>query len=227
MDINTKLAILENLYRIYDEYAQTLDTQCRQYCDHCCTRNVTLTTLEGQLIINHLTPAESPGFFKAIENNADRNRFSPLVTINKMADMCAKGQDPPDEDIDPAAGPCPVICDKSCPVYPVRPFNCRCMVSASDCGKTGYADMDELTLAVNNIFLQYVEHIDAQGLTGNFTDILLFLKDKENQTAYAQNRPLTSGNGLIANQPVFVLMVPPQFRKETAPLIKKIQGIRI
>ncbi len=227
MDMDAKLSILEKLYGIYDDFSTSLETRCRQFCDHCCTRNVTMTTLEGRLIMDRLASGDRAVLLQNIENDAHKNRFSPLITLNRMADICAKGEDFPDEAVDPDTGPCPVIDEKSCPIYEVRPFGCRCMVSTSDCGKTGFAKMDEMTLSVNDIFMQYIEHIDARGFTGNFTDIMLFLKEDENRRAYMQNRAVKPGKRMVANQPVFVLMVQPEFREKVKPILKKIQSIRI
>ncbi|MBW1709950.1 MAG: hypothetical protein JRJ73_08730, partial [Deltaproteobacteria bacterium] len=50
MDLNLKIAVLDQICRIYDEFVAKLDIACEKYCADCCTRNVTMTTLEGYLM---------------------------------------------------------------------------------------------------------------------------------------------------------------------------------
>jgi hypothetical protein len=41
-------------------------------------------------------------------------------------------------------------------------------------------------ITVNNLFLQYIEHIDFHGCSGNLSDVLLFLKSKERLESYRE-----------------------------------------
>ena len=50
MNLAKKLVVLEQIYEIYDNFAKGLDVACKKYCANCCTRNVTMTTLEGYKI---------------------------------------------------------------------------------------------------------------------------------------------------------------------------------
>ncbi len=227
MDLDTKLTILERMVDIYDRFVGEFDLACEKYCAHCCTANVTMTTLEGYRIIAHLEKAGAPGCLAAMVRNAHPDRFRPRVSINRMADICARDGDPPEERLNPTADPCPVLEGNTCPIYPVRPFGCRCMVSASNCGQTGFADMDPFVLTVNNVFLQYLEHIDAQGYTGNLADVMQFLDSDENRQNYAVGRLGTAPAGLVANQPVFVLMIPPEHRERIQTLLMRIRSIHL
>ena len=82
-------------------------------------------------------------------------------------------------------------------------------------------------LTVNDVFLQHLEHIDAQGYTGNFADVMKFLASAENRADYAGGRLGPAPDGLIANQPVFVLMIPPEHRERIQPLLEQIRSIQI
>ncbi|BBO90125.1 YkgJ family cysteine cluster protein [Desulfosarcina ovata] len=226
MELNTKLAILERMIGIYDEFLSQFDLACEKYCAHCCSANVTLTTLEGYRIIDHLETNNLIGQLETIARLAHPDRFIPKVSINRMADICARDGDLPEEPMDPEAGPCPVLTDDACPLYAVRPFGCRCMVSARNCATTGFADMDPFILTVNDVFLQHLEHIDAQGYTGNFADVMGFLADPENRQNYSSGRLGGAPTGLVANQPVFVLMIPPEHRKRIQPLLDQIRSIQ-
>ena len=89
--------------------------------------------------------------------------------------------------------------------------------------------MDPFVMAVNNIFLQYIEHVDAEGYSGNLTDILLFLESWENRDAYrdgtlsGENRDIPL---LISNSPLKVLLVSPEHRDKVIPILKSLQEIK-
>lgn len=227
MNLNTKLAIIEQLYDIYDQFIEDFDLACEKYCAHCCTANVTMTTLEGYRIVSHLLKSGALSDVKAISDNAHPDRFVPRISINRMADICARDGDLPEENLNPEAGPCPVLSNDACPLYAVRPFGCRCMVSAKNCGETGFADMDPFIFTVNDVFLQHIEHIDAQGYTGNVADVVAFLASEENRQKYAAGRLERAPEGLVANQPVFVLMIPPEHRERIQPLLNQLRSIQV
>lgn len=227
MDLNTKLTILEGMIAIYDRFIGEFDLACEKYCAHCCTANVTMTTLEGYRIIAHLEQTGETGCLEQMVAKIHPDRFIPRVSINRMADICARDGNLPEEHLNTDAGPCPVLTRQACPLYPARPFGCRCMVSARNCGQTGVADMDPFILTVNDVFLQHIEHIDAQGYTGNFADVIGFLQSKAHRESYAAGRPAPSPFNLISNQPVFVLMIPPEHRERIQPLLQEIRSIRM
>ena len=227
MNLNAKLTLLESMINIYDQFVGEFDLACQKFCTHCCTANVTMTTLEGYRILSHLEKTGATHYLETIAKQSHPNRYRPLVSINQLADICARDGDPPEEDLSTDAGPCPVLADNACPLYPVRPFGCRCMVSTRNCGETGFADMDPFVLAVNDVFLQYLEHIDAKGFTGNFADVMQFLSPDENRQKYAAGQLDAAPTGLVANQPVFVLMIPPEHRERIQYLLKQIRSIQI
>jgi hypothetical protein len=45
------------MYAIYEDFMEKEKFACQKYCAHCCTRNVTITTLEGYNIPKRATPA--------------------------------------------------------------------------------------------------------------------------------------------------------------------------
>lgn len=227
MELSTKLTVLERMVDIYDEFVSQFDLACEKYCAHCCTANVTMTTLEGYRIITHLEETANLTCLRTIAKQSHPDRFMPLLSINRMADICAHDGEPPEEHLNPEAGPCPVLSDDACSLYSVRPFGCRCMVSARNCGQTGFADMDPFILTVNDVFLQHLEHIDAQGYTGNFVDVMQFLNSEDNRNQYVAGQLGAPPAGLVPNQPVFVLMIPPEHRERIQPLMAKVRSIQI
>jgi hypothetical protein len=227
MELKDKLSVLEQMMAIYDRCVGQFDLACQKYCAHCCTANVTMTTLEGFWIMSHLERTGGTACLEPLTRQAHPDRFVPRITINRMADVCARGGDPPDEQPNPEAGPCPILTDQACAFYAVRPFGCRCMVSARNCAVSGVAEMDPFILTLNDIFLQHLEHIDARGYTGNFVDVIRFFQSDENRSNYAAGRPGRTIDGLLANQPVFVLMIPPRHRDRIQPVLEQIRRIRV
>ena len=84
MTIEQKLDLLNRIYGIYDAFAGSLEVACRKYCAHCCTSNVSLTTLEGYRLVHSLEPdqleylqrclvpaSEEAGFSTAIDHQPD------------------------------------------------------------------------------------------------------------------------------------------------------------
>ena len=186
---------------------------------------MTLTTLEGYKIISLLDARAKSSLVQHVCDAAGQRRFKPQITTNQIAQRCIAGLDIPEEIIDPAWGPCPLLNEKECPIYQVRPFGCRCMMSKTICIKTGYADIDEFTLTVVNLFNQFIEHLDVNGMTGNLMDVLLFLDDRKNREAYRSDRMDAVAAGLIPNSPIPVLMIPPEHRGRIQPLLESLKKV--
>ncbi len=228
MNLDTKSAILHQIYSIYDEFANTLDVVCQRYCAACCTRNVTLTTLEAYPIAKYMISNGKPHIFQSLEAGRSEKRFHPRITTNALAVRCMEGEEPPEEENDPTWGRCPLLTgDDECPIYPMRPLGCRCFVSGEDCRKTGYADVEPFVISVNNLFLQYVEHIDADGYSGNLTDVLLLMGDDEIRQQYRDASLKGDFLGLIPNHPLKAGLIAPEHREQVMPIIQAIQRIKI
>jgi hypothetical protein len=52
-----RLEALNQVYQIYDDYSAALDLACEANCAHCCTANVTMTTLEACKIMDGIRQA--------------------------------------------------------------------------------------------------------------------------------------------------------------------------
>ncbi len=226
-DISSKLKILDQVYAIYDEFTGSLDLDCRQYCDHCCTSNVSLTTLEGYKIMSGLSPDLAVDIIRKIKSAAGMERFRPQTTTNRLAKLYADGIDPMEDNISSNRSECMLLSDHQCPIYELRPYGCRCLVSRNNCGNTGYADIDDFVLSVNTVFLQIIEHVDACGCSGNLIDILWTLSDDIKRGNYCNSALHCSANRLIPNQPLEVVMIPPEHRQKMEPILEKLRQISI
>jgi Fe-S-cluster containining protein len=226
MKLSSKLAALDQIYEIYDHFVSELDLACRKSCAHCCTTGVTLTTVEGYKIIQQLEAEEAERWIAKIAQAVKKPHFQLKITTNQLANLCAEGIEPPAEE-STDWNPCPFLTDSQCPIYAVRPYGCRCLVSRHDCGKQGYADLDDFVVSVNTVFLQFIEHLDADGCTGNLLDMLGVMAVEENRQSYADGKLECLSAGLIANLPIKVLMIPPEHRTRIQPILQSLRAIRI
>lgn len=221
--MNIRFKTLDIIYQIHATQMAEEKLTCAKGCATCCTRNVTLTTLEGRRLYDWISSA-APHLMDHLKKNAHAPRQIPTYTVNGLTDMCMAGDEVPEEPSDPEWGACPLLSNEGlCEVYEARPFACRSMVSKSPCATSGFAEMEDLTLTINNALMQYIEHTDDKGLTGNLTDILLLLEEEANREAH-EGETLTPPNALfVANRPAQVLMVPPPHREAVGKIMQAIQ----
>ena len=225
MDLNSKLAVLEKIYRIYGDFTATLDVACKRYCSLCCTINVTMTTLEGCKIAESLMPEEKRYLFEKIRDASSRQRFRPRETVNMLAELSQEEGVVPEED-NVFPGECPLLVDNECSVYNERPFGCRCFISKQNCAESGSATVDDFVLTLNNIFLQVIEHVDAGGFSGNLTDVLSFLENAENRENLLSSKMINPSSVLIKNHPLKILMIPPEHRGKAQPIMDALNKLK-
>jgi Fe-S-cluster containining protein len=222
---SSQLQRLQRIYDIHEAFIRDIGLACSKGCGVCCTRNVTLTSLEAALVILHLDAEGPPQWLDRFVEASSLDRFHPEVTINHLAELCIKDEPLPEEEMDPFSGPCPLLEDDICTVYPVRPFGCRAMVSTTVCTKEKPAQMPELVLTANNIVLQYLEAADCHGVTGNMIDVVLNLRHQADHEA-TDIRTMARGTGvhLLANRPIPALMVPPEHHHQVMPLLEALRS---
>ncbi len=224
MDIEKKLCILNQLYKLHDDIIEQQDIICKKSCSSCCTCNVTMTTLEGFNIIKFLNRFNKKEIYLKLQSLSDLKKYRPKITTNGLADLCADKKNPPDEENDPKWGKCLFLQDGICTIYSVRPMGCRSMISKKVCSINGYADMDKFIITVNYIFFQFVEHMDIPGKYGNLTDILLFLLKEEHLFSCINNSSFTPEKHLLFNLPIKMLLIPPEHKSKAMPIIQSIQS---
>ncbi|MBF0573696.1 MAG: YkgJ family cysteine cluster protein, partial [Desulfamplus sp.] len=215
-DIKEKQAILKQLFMLFDRFSNKMNRACEEGCKACCTRNVTLTSLEAKYILDSLNSDEKDTVLTKIANEHHKKRLIPKTTINELAKLCMAGEEPPEEFSDPLWGECPLLSNKRCMIYELRPFACRSMISKNRCDLTGFAEMDEYMVTLSNLFMQYLEHIDNGGYFGNLSDMLLFEGDKGK---YGSSIPPET---MLVNKQLEMLMVPPEHRERIADVINAI-----
>ena len=208
-----KLETLGAIYTLHAEQMKALDLACRAGCDRCCTRNVSVTSLEAALLCRHLEKSGSPGLVKRLTAAKALPRFRPLTTTNGLAHLCRLGKEPPEETSNPEWRPCPFLVEHHCSVYAARPFACRCMVSKSVCHPGGQAEIDAYLLALNTVFMQFIEHADSDGFTGNLIDMLPPEAVRGTQ------------NTCIPNRPIEMVMLPPEYQERGREIVTKLSTL--
>ncbi len=227
MMLEKKIAALDKIYAVHDKFCASLDVACEKHCAHCCTSNVTLTTLEGFKIVTHLIATGKRDIINGLEQMAATSRYRPQISTNRLAELYAADAKVPQEDTATEWEECSLLEKNICSIYDLRPFGCRCFVSRINCAETGYADVDDFTTSVNTLFLQIIEHLDADGCTGNLIDVLGVMASEDNRRAYAKSRLKCDINGLIVNWALKVLMIPPEHRTKMEPILKELRQIKI
>ena len=224
MDLQQRCELLQRLYRIHDGFISGIRRACREHCAACCTCNVTGTTLEGWWLLEQLRGAgtDLAAFAQKLSSMARPQRFNPQTTINEMAGLCVQGRELPEEHNDPAAGSCPMLEGDLCPIYEIRPFGCRAMLSTQDCTGAEEARMPPLVLSANHVVMQYIEALDRPGASGNMIDILLFLSDPARRRAYENRMRHQWPRPLRPNRPIPALLIPPEHRKAVQPLLETL-----
>ena len=222
-----KIAAVDRIYAVYDGFCATLNGACKKHCAHCCTSNVTLTTLEGYKIVDHLVTAGKLDIIDGLKHMAATARYRPQISTNRLAELYAAEAKVPEEEMPNEWEECSLLAEDLCSIYDQRPFGCRCFVSRQNCAETGYADIDEFTASVNTVFLQTIEHLDADGCSGNLIDVLLVMTSEDNRRAYAEDRLKCETKGLIVNWSLKVLMIPPEHRTEMEPILRELRQIKI
>ena len=211
---------LRKIYQLYETaLADTLaDTRvCRKGCADCCTCNVIVTSLEIRFLLQSLDPGGLAELKQRRDKNFPQKRYIPKMTTNQFAGLCVSGQNIPEEDNNPDWGKCPLLEADCCTIYEARPFGCRSMMSQVYCRETGYAQVPPLALTITNIFLQYIEHVDHRGFSGNLSDMLAL--SLENLTRFEKNQDC------IKNMKMPVLLVPPEHRFAVAPLLTQLAAL--
>ena len=220
---NPAIDILDKMYKRFEIAMAVFTPACRQKCADCCTCNVTATGLEVAYLFSHLDKKEKQSVLDRVKNMPGNRRYRSGQTTNGFAHACMTGAPVDEQDNDPAWGGCPFLEDNLCTVYRARPFGCRSMMSQTRCQNGGHAQMPELALTINTVFLQYIEHLDRNGVSGNFFDLAKAVSSFDLVLEKLQDSDKTEL--FIRNQPIPALMVPPEHRGQVASLVKDLGAL--
>ncbi|MCP3901011.1 MAG: hypothetical protein GY707_15000 [Desulfobacteraceae bacterium] len=214
-DKQIRLEQLKNIYQLFEQTMASFDVVCEEKCATCCTCNVTMTQLEAQYIALSLQQDEIKRLCNRILNFFPQKSYRPKITMNGFARRCIENKDIPEEENNPDWGKCPLLTDDRCTIYPYRPFGCRALLSEVHCKKKGYAQVPEIGQTYQTIFMQAIEHLDQGNSFGNLSDMMTVLLNIDSKKNIADN-------SLLVNEPVSAMMIPPEHRKKTEPVINHL-----
>ncbi len=188
------LRALEYLYEFYDHFLEGFNIACAPGCDTCCSINVFATSLELSFITEHKAACTLIQDIKEeLEVSRSETLYRPINTTNELASFFLRREEPPPDHGEHGKGKCPFLTDRGlCAIYEWRPFACRAMTSQKMCAKGDQADMDPFLVQLNLALYQVIEHLDANGVCGNFLDLVSFfaLDNDEAENFLIRNRPL-------------------------------------
>lgn len=195
MDVSHEQVLLG----IYEEFEswQDGDLACREGCATCCTQNVLITALEGEMIHRYIQKESKMEWFasKFQEKSVTRR---PEYTTNGFAASCLAG-----EDVEPESygnyEQCPFLEESCCSIYKVRPFSCRCFISTEKCRSGVPANIGEQYLSAAAAVMQIIEHLGQGEFMGNMLDVLLALCGIPENRKYFDLLPASMSDQGLAN----------------------------
>ncbi|MEW6219410.1 MAG: hypothetical protein AB1634_07730 [Thermodesulfobacteriota bacterium] len=205
------------LYDLLAELAPGWGDACRPGCAICCTRAVTLTSLEAEILIAGVTRDQGPGFLaERLARVPAGPPADPGPSFNALAALCRQGQvearRPPGTSA-AVPGVCPFLAADRCQIYPWRPFACRCFASQAVCRPGGAALLPAVRITIHTIFLQVIEHLDQGGRWGRLVDLLPALL--AGQADHPRLHPTA---------PIPGLFIPPAEADQVAPVVAAIMS---
>ncbi|MBU1056797.1 MAG: YkgJ family cysteine cluster protein [Proteobacteria bacterium] len=222
--VSLKEQILLAIYEEFEKWAKEEKTVCSKGCTACCTQNVTMTAVEGDLIHRHIRENDQMEWF-AGKLQEKGNTRRPEMTTNGFAAACLQG-----EDVESGSSGnesvCPFLENKSCSIYAVRPFSCRCFVSEETCKPGVAAVIPESYLSASTAVMQIVEHLGQGEYWGNMLDVLLALSDLPENRRYNQFLPASLPDqgraNLVKALPLPGFLLLEEEMKKIEPLIQGI-----
>lgn len=182
-----KEKILLGIYEEFEAWATQEKNICTKGCATCCTQNVTMAAVEGDLIHRYIREQGDMEWF-AGKLQEKGNTRRPEMTTNGFAAACFQG-----EDVDSEAygneSACPFLENDCCSIYTVRPFSCRCFVSEEICKRGVEAVIPQSYLSASTAVMQIIEHLGQGEYWGNMLDVLLALSDLPENRKYNQFLP--------------------------------------
>ncbi len=174
-DVKKQLTLI-----IREEYqhwftAQNISLKCAKRCATCCSMNVKITSIEGELIYDFIKEHGREEWFTQVLKRVQAGE-KVTQTTNDFARECLAGNG--NTTIDTAGkGTCLFLENNMCSIYDVRPFSCRCFVSTILCADESTAEVDQIILTASTVMMQLLEHVAQREYWGNLQDVLLSLSD--------------------------------------------------
>jgi Fe-S-cluster containining protein len=176
-----KKEMLHAIYGVYLSWAERFPFACQKGCAACCTQSVTMTSLEGEVILDFINAEGRKEWLLAKLTQTTPGKSKANITTNQFAAACINHRE---IDEDALGGwdftPCVFLEDNNCSIYAVRPFGCRSFGSLEKCEAGRAAEMPPIYLTVNTVLTQIIEHVSSSdGCWSTMADILQSLVNCE------------------------------------------------
>lgn len=223
-------SIVEKIYAIFAGWSSVMHFQCKEGCAFCCTRNVTITALEGQRIIAFSLNQKPAGWLADRLSDLPPVRPAAQTTNEFIKETFANGQS--SQPLEHSATPCPFLDDDRCSVYSVRPFSCRCFFSTSHCGDSGSATVPDSHLYGSMAVMQIIEHLGQFEIWGNMTDVLMAILDNSSHHRNSSQSPSgdrmsQSRHNVRLAQPLPGFIIPEKEKEEVNILLRLLFSQKI
>ncbi len=227
--VSLKEKILLGIYEEFETWAQQEKTICKKGCTVCCTQNVTMAAVEGDLIHRHIRENDTMEWF-AEKLQKKGNTQRPEMTTNGFAAACLQGEDVESGSYGNAST-CPFLENDNCSIYSVRPFSCRCFVSEETCIPGMPAVIPESHLSASTAVMQIIEHLGQGEYWGNMLDVLLALSDLPENRKYNEFLPASlpdqGRTHLVKALPLPGFLLLEEEMETVDPLLQKIFAYKV
>ncbi|MFH2123647.1 MAG: hypothetical protein ABIJ50_09230 [Pseudomonadota bacterium] len=225
-----KEEILHGIYDVFAEWSAGFTFACKQNCAACCTQNVTITAVEGEVVHRWI---REEGFELWFAESLQKKEVTsrPRMTTNDFAGAClGKGEDVQPEQYGNMF-PCPFLENNCCRIYEVRPFSCRCFASEQTCTSGKAALLPESYLSAATAVMQIIEHLGQGEYWGNMLDVLAALSDLPENRSCATLLPASFVNQarvqLVKAKPLPGFLLLEDEMEKIAPLLETIFTRRV
>lgn len=210
-----KKKLLQGIYTVYSGWISRFPLACKKGCSDCCTQSVTMSSLEGRIILDFIEKDNKKKWLRERLAQALPETGRAGLTMNQFAEACLKQEETGDDS--PGSWnfmPCVFLKQNICTIYGMRPFGCRSFGSLVKCTAGRAAEMAPIHLAVNTVFTQIVEHISSsEGYWGNMAVILKHLLGMEEKSGSA---------GLLPARPIPGFLLEPREREIVQALLVEL-----
>ncbi len=226
--ISLKEEVLFTIYNAFEKWTKE-GCVCKKGCSACCTQNVIITAVEGELIHRFIREHEKFEWFVAKLQQKGTSR-RPQLTTNGFAANCLDGIEVQLESYG-SEDPCPFLEENCCSIYEVRPFSCRCFVSTRVCGPGVPALIAESSLSASTAVMQIIEHLGQGEFIGNMFDVLLALCDLPENKKCGKLLPVSLADEGLANvvkaQPLPGFLLLEEEMETVGPLLETIFSSKV
>ena len=204
--------MLEKLYEVYSQWVDGYALACQKGCSPCCTQSVTMTSLEGEAIVEFFRKKGQEKELQKLLTVAEATTNDRPITTNQFARICLDQKEFAEEDQGAwNFEPCIFLKENVCTIYEVRPFGCRSFGSQVKCAAGRAAEVTPLYVTVNTVFMQIIEHLASNG--GHWGYMADILKYQTGQSA---------GQGVVEAQSLPGFLVEPAEEKAVSRLLARL-----